>query len=267
MHERPQVFLMRLVELQAALKGEMDGRPSARLRRLVTSASLDPEQCLGLYRNLLDQARVRALQQIYPITARLLGLQLLHVLSRLYDQSPGTACSDGIEPFGNGFAQLLKNCTHQHCTLYKLQFLPELARLEWALHLCGCAEDDPPPDFSSLVYIPKSEQYRLRLVPSLALHLLHCDWPVLDIWNRYQQDSPGELHLNYQPQWLCVYRHLDSPRAERLSATQARLLNGILDGHTLHRLRQAVPDLNQHLTVLISRRWITRFELPPALDD
>ncbi|UTW12448.1 hypothetical protein [Marinobacterium rhizophilum] len=257
---------MRLADLQAALRAEMDGRPSARLRQLVTSASLDPEQCLELYRGLLDQARVRALQQIYPITARLLGQQLLHVLSRLYSQPPRVASGDGTGLFGSGFAQLLESCTHQHCTLYKLQFLPELATLEWALYLVGCAEDDPPPDFSSLVYIPESEQYRLRLVPSLALRLLRCDWPVLDIWNRYQQGNPGELHLSYQPQWLCVYRHLDSPRAERLSEARARLLNGILEGHTLCQLRQAVPDLNQHLTLLISRRWITRFELPPEHD-
>ncbi len=257
---------MRLADLQAALRAEMDGKPSAQLRRLVTSTSLDPGQCLGLYRDLMAQARVQALQQLYPITARLLGPQLFHTLSQQYGQL--TAVANGsLQPYGNGFTQLLEDCAGRHCKLHSAHFVSELATLEWALHLARGAKDDPPPDFNSLAYIPESEQYRLRLVPSLALRLLRCDWPVLDIWNSYQQGNPAELHLNYHPQWICVYRHLDSPRAEQLSETRARLLNGILDGHSLYQLRQAVPDINQHLTVLISRRWITRVELPPALEN
>jgi hypothetical protein len=258
---------MRLADLQAALRAEMDGTPSTELRQLVTSSSLTPEQCLQLYRDLLVRARAQALQQLYPVTARLLGPSLFAALSQQYGRN--LARSDNNEDFGSGFTQLLQECTHCQDNLKHLQFLPELATLEWTLHLAWCAGDDPPLNFDSLIYVPESEQYRLRLVPSQALQLLRCSWPVLDIWHSHQHDNATELHLNYRPQWLCVYRQLDSPRAEPLSDKQACLLKGILRGDTLYQLGRAVPDINQHLSMLISRRWITHFELPPdsAADD
>ncbi|WP_020682549.1 putative DNA-binding domain-containing protein [Marinobacterium rhizophilum] len=252
---------MHLADLQTALRAELDGHPNAELRQLITSASLAPEQCLQLYRDLLAKTRTRALAQLYPVTAQLLGPQLFHALSQQYGHhlvDTGT-----VEPFGTGLASLLKHCTDSQSTLQNLQFLPELASLEWARNLAWTAEEDPPQDFDSLIYVPESEQYRLRLVASQALQLLRCHWPVLDIWNNYQHDHPGKLHLRYRAHWLCVYRHLDSPRAETLSDSLGRLLKGILQGHTLYQLSREVPDLNQHLTLLISRRWITHVELPP----
>ncbi|ANG63711.1 hypothetical protein A8C75_15300 [Marinobacterium aestuarii] len=254
---------MRLADLQAALRAEMDGTPNTELRQLVTSSSLAPEQCLQLYRDLLARARAQALQQLYPVTARLLGPHLFAVLSQQYGQH--LANSDNNEDFGSGFAQRLEQYTQRQDNLQHLQFLPELATLEWTLHLAWCAGDDPPLNFDSLVYVPESEQYRLRLVPSQALRLLRCSWPVLEIWHSYQHGNSTELHLNHHPQWLCVYRQLDSPRAEPLSDTQACLLNGILRGDTLYQLGRAVPDINQHLSTLISRRWITHFALPPDI--
>jgi hypothetical protein len=146
-----------------------------------------------------------------------------------------------------------------------LDFLPELARLEWALHCAWRAADDPALNFNSLDYVPEEEQYRLRMVPSQALQLFRFSWPVLDIWDKCQTQCPCELTLYKKPVWVCVYRQRDKPRAEIVSDKQARLLNGIIGGQTLYQLSRAVPDINQHLTVLIARRWITRFELPPDL--
>nr|WP_067285813.1 putative DNA-binding domain-containing protein [Marinobacterium profundum] len=252
---------MRLADLQAALQAEMEGEPSTELRQLVTSSSLAPEQCLQLYRDLQARAQTQALQQLYPVTARLLGPQLFAALSQQYSQSLTRPDNNGV--YGDGFAELLEQCTERHDSLRHLQFLPELATLEWTLHLAWCAGDDPPLSFDSLIYIPESEQYRLRLVPSQALQLLHCSWPVLEIWHSHQHDNSTELHLSYRPQWLCVYRQLDSPQVESLTEVQASLLNGILRGDTLYQLGRAVPDINQHLSMLISRRWITHFKLPP----
>lgn len=254
---------MRLADVQAALKAELDGNPCAELRALITSATLAPGDCLQLYRDLRSHAGVLTLKQLYPVTQRLLGTDLLQLLARQYAARYKTAMPS--EQFGMHFAQLLQDCTSRHCEIAVLDFLPELARLEWALHCAWRAADDPALNFNSLDYVPEEEQYRLRMVPSQALQLLRFNWPVLDIWDKCQTQCPSELRLYKRPVWVCVYRQWDKPRAEIVSDKQARLLNGIIGGQTLYQLSRAVPDINQHLTVLIARRWITRFELPPDL--
>ncbi len=254
---------MRLAELQAALGAELEGRPCAELRALITNVKLAPDECLQLYRDLLCNAQTQTLKHLYPVTGRLLGPDLMRVLASQY--AARYRSSTPSQPLGSHFAHLLQNCTTEHAELENLQFLPELARLEWLLYCAWRAADDPPLNFSSLAYIPEEEQYRLRLIPSQAMQLLYCQWPILDIWNNYQQEQPGELRLCKSPGWICVYRQLDAPRAESVSETQARLLKGILGGQTLYQLNRTVTDINQHLTFLIARSWISGFELPPDL--
>src|SRR5262249_54074563 len=81
--------------------------------------------------------------------------------------------------YGNSFPTFLADfepCKH-------LPYLPDVARLEWALNCATHAEESSALDGSALLRLPTEDLPRLtlRLQPSLAL--LSSPWPIDQIWH------------------------------------------------------------------------------------
>src|SRR5262249_14043270 len=90
-----------------------------------------------------------------------------------------------------------------------LAWLPDVARLEWAMNAALYAADAEPLTVDALRARPAGtlETARLTLHPSVTL--LESPWPVDAVWRAQQPDGDGMADLAAGGVRLCVWRHRD----------------------------------------------------------
>jgi uncharacterized protein (UPF0276 family) len=194
-----------------------------RLAALAPAFRGDPGR-LSIYRGNLTSAWRRALASSYPLLRRLLGGERFNGLARAYGRTCPAQDPD-LNRFGAGLADFIDGD--------EPAWLPELARLEWAVHTAWYAPDavadaDPRTVLASLS--PQQfEASRAVLHPSLRLHA--SSWAMAAFWLAQQENgaappaepAPGPGHaLILRARWQAAVRAIGAAEYAAL----ARLANG-----------------------------------------
>lgn len=201
-----------------------------RLDDLAPQLKGDPAR-LGIYRGNLTSAWRRALANAYPVLRRQLGEAAFDALARAYGRAHPAQDPD-LNRFGAGLAGFLDDDSGDGAR----PWLPDLARLEWAVHEAWYAPDAPasadggPLSVMARLSPEEFEASRAILHPSLRLHASR--WAVAAMWlaglaGDAEADAPGALDepghaLVLRPRWQVSVRELGA--AEH--AALARLAQG-----------------------------------------
>jgi hypothetical protein len=172
-------------ELRWAMLAGRDGEPAGALGDEILADGLSAESRLAVYRHHVLATLAAVVGDAYPVVARLVGGGFFAYAADTFVRAhpPAGPC---LFEYGAGFAAFL--AAFPPCR--DLVYLPDVARLEWAMHAAVHAEDAPAADREILRAIPAEALGRvtLRLDPSLAL--LASPWPIDRIWRANQ---PGAL--------------------------------------------------------------------------
>ena len=212
-----------LAELQEDFGAALaDGR---HVTRLAPRLKGDPAR-LGIYRGNLASAWRRALANAYPMLRKQLGDAAFDALARAYGRAHPAQDPD-LNRFGAGLAGFLDDVPGDAAR----PWLPDLARLEWAVHEAWYAPDAPAPAEGGPLAVMASlgpEEFgasRAVLHPSLRLHASR--WAVAAMWLAGDAGAPHKLEqqgyaLVLRPRWEVSVRELGA--AEH--AALARLAKG-----------------------------------------
>ena len=153
----------------------------------------------------------RALAAAYPVVAQILGPESLARLARaLWRQQP--PLQGDVATWGAGLAQFLAdaeanaeanadaNDNHNDngpCRS-NLPYLPDVARLDWAVHLAASAADaaTAPGAFDCLA---DTDPAGLWLQPRPGTALLQSLHPVVSIWSAHQEDMAANVERFADP--------------------------------------------------------------------
>ena len=178
-------------------------RPPMSLTTEVLGDGLTPDARLGIYRHHVLTTLTAVLKDTYPVVGRLVGAGFFgYAADRFIRRDP--PAGPCLFEYGAGFADFLAN--FPPCR--DLPYLPDVARLEWAMHRALHAEDVEAIDPQAL-RLPSAERtpaLRLSLDPSLTL--LASPWPVDRIWraNQPEADAAATVDLGAGGMWLQVRR-------------------------------------------------------------
>ncbi|MBI2104061.1 MAG: putative DNA-binding domain-containing protein [Candidatus Omnitrophica bacterium] len=115
-----------------------------------------------------------------------------------------------------------------------LPFLPDLARLEWAVREAFHAFEAPPIDPRRFAQLPLEAWDRARVVFQPSIGLVASAWPILDIWAARTQPRPAvDIDLISRPQRVLVFRQGLEVRCELVDERQHAVLEGLLAGRPL----------------------------------
>jgi hypothetical protein len=195
--------MLTLRELQAELRRALlegtDGEPARALGAEILADGLDVEARLGIYRHHVLTTLTAVLRETFAVVARLVGDGFFAFAADAYvrREPPHGPC---LAEYGAGFAGFL--AAFPPCR--DLVYLPDVARLEWAMHAAFHAEEASGLEIGRLRAIPAEAAAALvfRLDPSLAL--LASPWPVDRIWRANQPGADpdaivdlgaGSVHL------------------------------------------------------------------------
>ena len=163
------------------------------------------EHRFALYRGNLTATWQKTLANAYPVLQMLVGEEFFGGLAQAYGRAYPSDSGD-LNRFGAHFADFLSSFPH----VADYPYMPDMARLEWALHRAHYAPGAQPVTAQQMAAIPPGqlEAAHLRLHP--ACSLLASDWNVVPLWQAHQPDASVEFPAQMQqasyglvlrPQW------------------------------------------------------------------
>lgn len=145
----------------------------------------DIERGLQAYRSNGHVLAQRVLAAAYPVVAQLLGAESFDGLSRHFWQSQAPARGD-LAQWGGEFAAFLAALQE---LVGEEPYLPDVARVEWALHASATLADGQA-DMASFALLESHEPSRLTLVLSAGAAGLASRFPVVSIVQAHLVSEP-----------------------------------------------------------------------------
>ena len=221
-----------LLELQHAVHHSVVGHDDAEAAAYVVAGGIDPAARLGIYRNTFASVLTNALRLSYPAVQRLVAAECFEGAARLFmeEQPPQSA---NLDDYGAGFPDFLARVP----PVAALSYLPDVARLEWAVSRALHAPDVPPLDLDRLAALSEDERARVCFAPHPSAGLLHADHPADSIWRAVlTQDDAALATIDPAsgPVWLLVHRAEDGVEVTRLSEAAWRFTEALFAGRPLH---------------------------------
>jgi hypothetical protein len=181
-----------LRDLQAAfgralLTGD-EGGIDAGLEDAIAGDGLSPGARVAIYRHHVVDTLTGVLEAAYPVVTRLVHARFFGYAAAQYigANPPAGPC---LFEYGASFPEFLEGLPPCRA----LPYLPDVARLEWALHRARHAENAIAVDPAILrdLEIDDVARATFRLHP--AVSLLASPWPIDDIWRANQPEADPDL--------------------------------------------------------------------------
>lgn len=190
-----------------------------------------PSRGLSAYRVNATANAQRALAAVYPILAQLLGAENFSFLARdFWHQHPPQR--GDLAQWGDAMAAYVKGAAQ----LQELSYLADVARIEWALHVCASAPD-AQQNLTSFALLTEQapEHIGLQLAPGACV--LHSVYPTASICLSHQgqgclQDAVALLHAG-TAQTALVWRQGFAPRLTLLPTCDVSFVSAVCQGATL----------------------------------
>lgn len=253
-----------LLDIQRAFAGAMRSSDCAAAAKFIADAPLSPEEAIGIYRNTFISGAIKALRLSYPAIERLTGADFFaHAAAHFIEESPPR--SGCLDDYGAGFAEFLG----RFIPAAGLPYLPDVARLEWAVNVALHAADERPlnvEEFSAAIAIA-STRLAFTLHPSLSL--LQTAFPADAIWRAVlaqDDDALASLPLNGGPFFLLVSRDAEGVQATRIGKGAHDFLSALCAGRSFAAAFDAAPS--DELPALVAEcfargRFIAYREIDP----
>jgi hypothetical protein len=181
---------------------------------------------------------------------------------------PSSPCLSEYGDALPGFLITFEPCRH-------LGYLPDVARLEWAMVRALNADDAPVLDRRALLDVAAADVPALRLRFHPSFTLVASPWPIDQIWRANQPDADPSaiVDLAAGAARLAVRRHEDDVVFAVLDAGAYRLRCLLHAGHTLGEAAAAVLvedpflDLAAMLHDLFADESLADFTLTPKNEE
>lgn len=138
----------------------------------------------SVYRNNVHASLLATLVAHFPVVRRLVGEEFFEAtaVAFLRKHPPHTPV---LSEYGVGFADFLQSFAPADA----LPYLPDVARLEWALNVAHNAVDAPPLGLEALAALPPESAAEKQVVLHPATFVISSPWPVVSIWTTNTRDA------------------------------------------------------------------------------
>ena len=220
-----------LHELQRAIRLSLVEREDDTAAMYVVDDGLAPEQRLAVYRNTFDANLANALRLSYPAVHRLVGAEFFEAAARTFahELPPRNAY---LDEYGAEFPEFLARFP----PAATLAYLPDVARLEWAVNRALHASDAAPLDVQRLADLDPVDHARIRFAADPSITLLSAAYPADAIWRAVlaQDDAAlGAIDLAAGPVWLQVHRRATGVEVTHIDERAWRFSDALFAGQPL----------------------------------
>jgi hypothetical protein len=225
---------------------------------------------LRIYRHHVFSTLTETLRSTYPVVGRLVGDGFFAYATHRFIEThpPMGPCLFEYGAALPAFLAAFPPCRD-------LMYLPDVARLEWALHAAHHADDAPSLAAEALRDVDPAQAARLtfRLDPSLSL--LASSWPVDRVWLANQPNGDPDAAVDLAAGGVCleVRRLDDEPGFRALAPAAYAFRRALHDGRPLGDAAEAAAgadptfDLTVELHELLRDGVLTGFAVTDASEE
>ncbi len=193
-----------LHDIQQSFLHDIYQAPDPYARKMQQFLAPTMVQRLDIYISNARLGLIETLQNTYPVTRQVVGDDFFKTLAQHYMDKHKPAYGDRHK-FGDRLAAFLADYLTQHNVQDKLNYLPELAALEWAVHLAACAYAPPPLDFAQLTAYLSADATAI-ISPMAHISLIPYHYNSADIWRAHQKPPFENINLQQVKGTLLIYR-------------------------------------------------------------
>jgi len=216
---------------------------------------------LEIYRNNTLQALKATLIKAFPICERVVGESCFAKMAQDYlDVNPMQ--ESNLNHYGEGFPRFLESILETNPAFYGLEYLAELAQLEWLLLKSYYAADGIDGlELAQIAGLNERQQADVVMILRPDVFILDSDFPLYEIWLNHQQHNDHvDIDMPQEHYHFCIYRDPFKPKVERISRSGYELLRAIDAEESLGEMTQASYDMTP-LAEFISKGWVCGFRL------
>ena len=231
-----------LHELQAAFLRAMLGPEEPELLEAIVGDGLLPAARLQIYRHHVVTSLTDVLQATFPVVCRLVDERFFRYAAAAYIRQypPAVPCLFEYGAHVPAFLAAFPPCRH-------LEYLADVARLEWALNTALHAEVRAPLDPAKLGGLAPYEVAQLTFQFDPSVTLLDSPWPIDQIWHVNQADEEvyAPVDLNAGGVSLEIRRWEDDVGFRRLDPAIYTFRTTLAAGHALAMAAEAALAASQ----------------------
>ena len=255
-----------LPELQADFASAVLSEDARAVAGAIAGEGLTPAARIRVYSNHVFTSLTETLETTYPVVCRLVDRRFFGFAADRYIRShpPAGPC---LFEYGATFPEFLAN--FPPCAGHP--YVPDVARLEWAMNAALHANGATPIDPAVLGTVPPDDVGRLifRFEPSAAW--LRSPWPVDRIWlaNQAESDPDTSVDLVAGAALLEIRRRDDTVTLRRLDSAEFAFRSALALGSTLEMAADAALtedpgfDLTAALRTLLGEALLVDVTLAP----
>ena len=210
-------------------------------------ATVPPErgaERLAIYRRALFANYRNALGATYPVVKKLVGDPFFHAAVDAFVLAHPSVSGD-LNVYGDEFGAFLEG----YAPATALPYLPDVARLEWAMDEVGRAADDPTsPDavLAAFAAIASERLPSLRLTLAPTCRLVASQFPILRIWQVNQDGAKEDERVSLDEGSVAVLVRRDSHGISltRIGAGEHTWLAALAAGASLGAAIDAAQDVD-----------------------
>jgi len=230
------------------------GAPAATLLAEIDGHGLASAARLQLHRNNTLIGLTEALHTSFPVVARLVGNRFFDFAAdRFIRDTPPHA--PRLADYGGEFPAFLAGFEPAR----SLPYLPDVARLEWAVNLAYNASDETPLAPAALVGLAPDLYPRLRLALHSSCRLMRSPFPIKRIWlaNQPGTDAEDAIDLAEGAATLLVMRRAFEVVLIEIEPAEHDFLAALQAGETIERAHAHARETDAafDLTGLLARQF------------
>jgi hypothetical protein len=196
------------------------------------------DERVAIYHRSALANRRGALAAAYPVVERLVGRAFFDEAAARYGEAFPSRSGD-LNAFGGRFAAFLEAYPYAR----ELPYLPDVARLEWAVHESRQSPWGEALDYRALGAVPPDAIGGIRIRVRPSVRLVASPHPILSIWMANQAGRDGTPERPRGAERVAV-RMLETlePAPAALGSAEWTVLEAFMRGETLARAAAACGD-------------------------
>jgi hypothetical protein len=233
----------------------------------IVAGDVGAAERIAIYRNNVLGNYRKALAATYPVVHRLVGATFFNAAVEAFVRAHPSLRGD-VNRYGGELARFLS----AYPPARELAYLPDVARLEWAIDQASIAADGATLDLATLATVPETTLGELRFKFHPSAQLIASPYPIFHIW---QVNQPGHtvddrVDLGESGDALLIVRSTNGVTVERLSPGSYAFLFALARNLRLaDAVERAVAvessfDLATTLRNHVAAQTLVAFRAPPS---
>jgi uncharacterized protein len=183
-----------LAESQHRFAQALDGAHAPEsCAQLFIGSEQDVARRLAVYQANRLATGSQALAAAYPVIGKVVGTEFFEAMARVYLTHSPSASGD-LNEYGVELPAFLEGFV----PVRELPYLPDLARLEWAVHRAHFSADSTGLDLARLAAVTQAQQPSLHLKLNPLCAVFESRYPLAQIWEIHQAAHTGEFSVQFE---------------------------------------------------------------------